>query len=115
MMDAHVPNRTKTGLSWARWALCLAADIGRHWDPQLAFVYYRAMTQKGKCHQQAVMEVAIHLLWRLARIVRTGQPYEFRGPNGHPMPLARDRQRLIAEQYTVPDSVRNRTRSRRPA
>jgi hypothetical protein len=111
MMDAHVPNRTKTGFSWA---LYLAADIGRHWDPQLAFVYYRAMTQKGKCHQQAVVEVAIHLLWRLARIVRTGQPYEFRDPNGELMPLARDRQRLITEQYTVPDSVRNRTRSHRP-
>ena len=105
---------TKTGPSWARWALYLAADIGRHWDPQLAFVYYRAMTQKGKCHQQAVVEVAIHLLWRLARIVRTGQPYEFRDPNGELMPLARDRQRLITEQYTVPDSVRNRTRSHRP-
>ena len=39
---------TKPGPSWA---LYLAADIGRHWDPQLAFVYYRAMTQKGKCHQ----------------------------------------------------------------
>ena len=61
------------------------------------------------------MEVAIHRLWRLARIVRTGQPYEFRGPNGQLMPLARDRQRLIAEPYTVPDSVRNRTRSYRPA
>ncbi|NMP25103.1 IS110 family transposase [Sulfobacillus harzensis] len=105
---------TKTGPSWARWALYLAADIGRHWDPQLAAVYYRAMTAKGKCHQQAVIEVAIHLLWRLARIVRTGQPYEFRDPDGHPMPSGRERQQLIATQYTVPDAVRNRTRSHRP-
>ncbi len=113
-LHTHGP-RTKTGPSWARWALYLAAAMGRHGDPQLAFVYYRAMTQKGKCHQQAVMAVAIHRLWRLARMVRTGHPDEFRGLNGQPMPVARDRQRLIAEQYTVPDSVRNRTRSHRPA
>lgn len=106
---------TKTGPSWARWALYLAADIARHWDPQLAVVYYRAMVVKGKCHQQAVMEVAIHLLWRLARIVRTGQPYEFRDPEGNPMPSGRERQELIVTKYAVPDTVRNRTRSHRPA
>ena len=106
---------TKTGPSWARWALYLAADVARHWDPQLAVVYHRAMTGKGKCHQQAVIEVAVHLLWRLARVVRTGEPYEFRDPEGNPMPSGRERQQLIAAQYTVPDAVRNRTRSHRPA
>ncbi len=106
---------TKTGPSWARWALYLAADIGRQWDPQLAVVYHRAMTQKGKCHQQAVIETAIHLLWRLARIAKTGQPYEPQDPEGHPMPSGRDRHQLIAERYTVSNAVRNRTRSHRPA
>ncbi len=78
-------------------------------------VYHRAMTGKGKCHQQAVTEVAVHLLWRLARVVRIGKPYEFRDPEGQPMPSGRERQQLIAAQYTVPDAVRNRTRSHRPA
>ncbi len=65
----HPPSASALG---PECALYLAADTGRHWDARLAFVYYRTMTQKGKCHQQSVMEVAIHLLWRLARIVPTG-------------------------------------------
>lgn len=106
---------TKAGPSWARWALYLAADVARQWDPQLAHVYYRAMMTKGKCHQQAVLETAVHLLRRLAQVVKTGQPYEPRDLEGHPMPAGRDRRQFIADHLTVPDSVRNRTRSHRPA
>ena len=62
-----------------------------------------------------MLETAVHLLRRLAQVVKTGQPYEPRDLEGHPMPAGRDRRQFIADHLTVPDSVRNRTRSHRPA
>lgn len=106
---------TKAGASWARWALYLAAEVGRRWDPQLAAVYHRAMMEKGKCHQQAVTEVAIHQLRRLAAVLKAQQPYEPRDLDGHPMPSGKDRRAFISQRLVVPESVRNRTRAHRPA
>jgi len=105
---------TKAGPSWARWALYMVGEVGRHWDPQLAAVYHRAMIETGKYHQQAVVEVALHQLHRLAAVLKTQQPYEPRDPEGHPMPSGRDRRELIGQRFVVPESVRNRTRGHRP-
>jgi hypothetical protein len=41
---------SKAGPSVLRWALYLAADVARQWDPQLADLYRRLMVERGHTH-----------------------------------------------------------------
>jgi transposase len=103
---------TKEGPPRMRRAAYIASDIARQWDPQLAKIYYDQMVHKGNCHTQAVCAVAPHLLARVLTVLKEDRPYELRDPDGNPI-SKRDAKLLIEREYTVPEEVRERTRSRR--
>jgi len=105
-------NITKDGPSRYRRALYLASDTGRQWDPQLAKVYYDQMVHKGNCHNQAVCAVSTHLVGRIIRVLKDKRPYELRDIEGRPI-TKMEAKILITREFTVPEEVRKRTRSRR--
>ncbi len=104
---------TKEGPPRFRWATYLAGDIGRQWDPQLAKVYYEQMVYKGNCHTQAVCAVGTHLLDRLLVVLKEDRPYQLRDPEGRPI-IKKEAKKLIREQFTVPQEIRERTRTLKP-
>ncbi len=105
-------NITKDGPSRYRRALYLASDTGRQWDPHLAKVYYDQMVHKGNCHNQAVCAVSTHLIGRIIRVLKDKRPYELRNLEGT-LITKKEAKTLIAREFTVPEDVRKRTRSRR--
>jgi len=105
-------NITKEGPSRYRRALFLASDTGRQWDPQLAKVYYDQMVNKGNCHTQAVCAVSTHMVGRIVRVLKEKRPYELRDLEGRPI-TKKEANILITREFTVPEEVRKRTRSRR--
>ena len=103
---------TKDGPSRYRRALFLASDTGRQWDPQLSKVYYDQMVNKGNCHTQAVCAVSTHMVGRIVRVLKEKRPYELRDLEGRPI-TKKEAKILITREFTVPEEVRKRTRSRR--
>jgi len=103
---------TKDGPPRYRRSLYLAAEVGRQWDPQLARIYYEQMVHKGNCHTQAVCAVATHLPARIHVILKEDRPYELRDLEGNPI-SKRDAKALIQRELTVPEEIRQRTRSRK--
>jgi transposase len=99
------PRLTKSGDRMLRTALFLAADAARKEDPQLARIYFRQVMDKGHHPTQAVCAVATALASRLAAVLRKGKPYEVRDIDGEPVDKQAAR-RIIAEEFTVPPSVR---------
>lgn len=102
---------TKSGPAWLKRALYIAADAARRVDPQLAAVYHRAMAQKGKTHNQAVVEVGAHLLDRLFCVIKENRPYEFRDLTGKP--IGKTEAGGHAAGLAVPQEVRRRLRRRK--
>jgi hypothetical protein len=84
---------SKAGPSVLRWALYLAADVARQWDPQLADLYRRLMVERGHTHTQALCAVASHLVGRIWAVVRENRSYEWRDLDGNP--IGRDRARAL--------------------
>ncbi|MGB9868191.1 MAG: IS110 family transposase [Bacillota bacterium] len=111
--DKKGTRMSKAGPAWLKRGAYLAAEIARRWDPQLAMVYFRSMMVKGNHHTKALCEVVVHLLDRVFRVLKTGEPYELRTPEGKPIGRAEARQ-LIEQFYTVPENVRRRRRNKRP-
>lgn len=103
---------TQEGPARFRRDLFLAADVSRQWDPQLAKIYYEQMVHKGHCHTQAVCAVVTHLVNRILCIFKEDRPYKLRDIAGNEI-SAKEAKRIIKEQFTVPEEVRQRTRSRR--
>ena len=103
---------TKDGPPRYRRGLYLAGDVARQWDPQLARIYYDQMVHKGNCHTQAVCAVATHLTARIHLILKEDRPYELRDLEGNPI-SKKDAKLLIQRELTVPEEVRQRTRSRK--
>ena len=89
----------------------LDGDVARRYDPQIAAIYYDQMVHKGNHHNQAVCACATHLLDRIRVILLEDRPYELRDVDNTPVTPAQARA-IIAEQYTVPDEVRQRTNQR---
>ena len=89
----------------------LDADVARHWDPQIAALYYDQMVRRGKHHKQAVCACATHLLDRVLAVLRDNKPYELRDVDGTPVTVEQARA-IIAERYTVPEDVRRRNNKR---
>ncbi|WP_324716566.1 transposase [Carboxydochorda subterranea] len=104
---------SKAGPSWLKRILFLAADRARHSDPQLAFIYYRAMVMKGAPHAKAVCEVGVHLLDRIFTVLKEHRSYVLRNLEGQPITAARAR--ALAQQWKVPEEVRQRQRRRNAA
>ncbi len=103
---------TKEGPPRFRRGIFLAGDVSRQWDPQLAKIYYDQMVHKGNCHTQAVCAVANHLPARIHAVLTRGEPYQLRDLEGRPI-SKRDAKRLIQRELTVPEEIRQRTRSRK--
>jgi transposase len=56
---------TKAGPAIMKWALYQSGQIGRRYDPQLAWLYYREMVHNGKNHKQAMGAVMSHIEARI--------------------------------------------------
>lgn len=102
---------TKAGPAMMKRALFQAGDIGRRYDPQLAYLYYREMVNHGKTHLQAMGAVMSHLGARILAVLRENKPYEICDIHGQSL-SRRAAMELVRSNYTVPESVR-RVRRRR--
>jgi transposase len=102
---------SKAGPSVLRWALYLAADVARQWDPQLADLYRRLMVERDRTHTQALCAVASHLVGRMWAVVKENRPYEWRDLAGRP--IGRDQAHTQAQLLKVDRRTRVRLRSRR--
>lgn len=102
---------TQAGPDLVKKYAYINAEVGRQWDPQLAATYHDQMVHKGKHHVQAVCHCATHLLDRVRAVLRDERPYELRDTEGTPVTWQQARA-IIAEQYHVPEEVRQRTSAR---
>jgi transposase len=101
---------SKAGPSVLRWALYMAADTARQWDPQLADLYRRLMVERGQTHTQALCAVASHLVGRIWAVVRDNRPYELRDLDGNP--IGRAEARAMALALRVDPDTRAKARGR---
>ena len=70
------------------------------------------MTERGAGHLKACCVVAGHLALRLHAAMLRGAPCQLRDTDGTPVTPGRARQ-VIAANWTVPEDVRKRRRSRK--
>jgi transposase len=101
---------SKAGPSVLRWALYLAADTARQWDPALAGLYRRLMVERGRTHTQALCAVASHLVGRIWAVLREGRAYQWQDLDGNP--ITRQQARAIALSLKVDPATRARLRAR---
>ena len=69
--DNHI---SKRGSRYLRWAIWLAADRARMFDPILR-EYYEKKRSEGKCHKVAICAVARKLCNIIFAVLSTNQPY----------------------------------------
>lgn len=71
------PNQplTRHGDPTLRSCLYVAAEVARHYDPELQ-VFYRRLMSRGKHHKQAICALAAKILRRCFAILREGRPYQ---------------------------------------
>jgi transposase len=100
---------SKAGPAVLRWALYLAADSARQWDPALAALYHRLMVERGRTHSQALCAVASHLVGRIWAVTRAGRAYQWRDLEGNP--VSRDQARALAVSLRVDPDTRIRLRA----
>lgn len=100
---------SKAGPGVLRWALYLAADVARQWDPQMAELYRRLMVQRGKTHTQALCAVASHLAGRIWAIIHEKREFEWRDLAGNP--ISKQQAHVIAQTLKVDPQTRARLRS----
>jgi transposase len=100
---------TKQGPAELRLAYYQAANIARRHDPELAEFYRHLMVDRRHNHIKANTAVARKLACRAWAVLHTGQPYQLRDLDGHPIdqPTAA----AMAAALAVPDDVRRRTRA----
>ena len=103
---------TKAGNRLLRTTLVRAADHARRQDPQLARIYWTQMVERGKDHLGAVCVVAAHLAERAWTVMDRGTPYVVCDTDGTPVTPAQAKA-IIAQQWTVPEEVRRRRRSKK--
>jgi transposase len=105
---------SKAGPSQLRSAFVRAADTARRHDPQLARIYYLQMTERGATHLKACCVVAGHLAERAWTVLNRGTPYVICDNNGGPV-TSEQAKKIITDNWTVPEDVRKRRRSRKIA
>ncbi len=110
--EAQGLHLTQAGPELVKKFAYLDAESARHWDPQMAAIYYDQMVKRGKHHNQAVCACSTHLLDRVLAVLRSDQPYELRDVDGQPVTADAARQ-IIAARYTVPEEVRRQNSKRR--
>ena len=99
--DAKGLPMTKAGPKRVKLALYQAAEIARHWDPQLAKIYYDQMVHKGKPHFKAMGAVMSHLASRIHAVLTEQRDYVLRDAEGREV-TAREARTIIQTQYQVP-------------
>ena len=106
----EAPSRqiTKQGPAELRLALYQSANVARRHDPQLAQHYRRLMCERGHNHISANTAVARKLACRAWAVATNSRPYEPRDLDGNPVTL--DQATRLANELTVPDDIRARTR-----
>lgn len=87
----------------------MAADVARHWDPDLAALYRRLMVERGRTHPQALCAVASHLASRIWAVARQGREYEWRALDG--TPISREEAHALASSLAVDPQTRTRLRA----
>jgi transposase len=105
---------SKAGNRLLRTTLVRAAEHARHQDPQLARIYYVQMVERGKDHLGALCVVAANLAERAWAVMSRGMPYVICDTDGTPVSAARAKA-IIARDWTVPEDVRRRRRSKKRA
>jgi transposase len=100
---------TKAGPAIMKLALYQSSQIGRRFDPQLAWVYYHEIMNNGKNHKQAMGAVMSHIGARILAVLRENKPYELRDLQGKPITWENAR-RLILANYQVPDEIKQERR-----
>jgi transposase len=103
---------TKAGPAIMKWALYQAGQIGRRYDPQLAWLYYREIVHSGKNHKQAMGAVMSHIGSRILAVLRENKPYELRDIQGRPVTWEEAR-RLILSNYHIPEEIKQERRRRK--
>jgi len=103
---------TKAGPAIMKWALYQSSQIGRRYDPQLAWVYYREMVHYGKNHKQAMGAVMSHVGARVLAVLREDRPYELRDIDGRAI-TSEEARRLILLNYQVPEDIKRERRRRK--
>lgn len=101
---------SKAGNALLRTTLIRAADNARRQDPQLARIYYVQMAERGKTHLGANCVVAAHLADRAWLVMKRGTPYVLQDIDGTVVTPA-EAKAIIAERYTVSETIRQRRRS----
>jgi transposase len=103
---------TQAGNNRIKRALYLAADAARRIDPGLAEVYWRLMVRKGHHHKQALCAVAMRLVNRIGKVLRSGEAYQLRDTDGTPISVAEGKL-IVAERFSIPAEIRNARRRHR--
>ena len=111
-MEAKGLRMTKAGPAIMKWALFQSGQIGRRYDPQLAWLYYREMVHNGKNHKQAMGAVMSHIGARILAVLREDKPYELRDIQGKPITWE-DARKLILLKYQVPEEIKRDRRRRK--
>jgi transposase len=88
---------TQHGDRTLRSCLYVAAEVARHYDPELQ-AFYRRLIARGKHHKQAICAVAAKLLRRAFAILRDGRAYQVK----HEQAI---RERQEKEGKTIRESV----------
>jgi len=87
---------TKAGPAIMKWALFQSGQIGRRYDPQLAWPYYREMVHNGKKPQANHGAVMSHIgAQDIGGVAVRTNPYELRDVPGQTNHLD-DARKLIA-------------------
>ena len=103
---------TKEGPAAMRLAYYQAANIARRRDPHLAAHYRKLLCERGHTHIQANCAVARKLAARTWAVLQTGEPYEPRDLDGHPIDEATAVE--LAQSLAVPAEHRQRNRVTNP-
>lgn len=102
---------SKAGPGVLRWALYLAADVSRQWDPQMAELYRRLMVERGRTHTQALCAVASHLAGRIWAVIHENREFEWRDLSGEP--ISKQQGHELAKSLKVDPETRARLSSYR--
>jgi transposase len=102
---------TRAGPNLIKRTAYIDAEVARRWDPQLAAIYHDQVVNKGKHHRQAICTCATHLLDRVRVVLDQDRPYQLRDVDGTPV-TPHQAQQIIAQQYAVSPTQRQRTSKR---
>ena len=101
---------TKEGSPALRLAYYQAANVARHYDPELAAFYRKLMVDRHHNHISATTAVARKLACRAWSVLDTRRPYELRDLDGNPIDAVEAK--AICDTLVVPQDVRRRSRAR---